>query len=44
MDELMMKLRKETVLANLYLLKIHLVIFKLFIVKGFSSWVMKILH
>ena len=30
----MMKLTKETVLANLYLMKIHLLILKLFIVKG----------
>jgi len=40
----MVKLTKETLLANLYLLKIHLLIFKLFIVKGFSFWVMRILH
>jgi len=40
----MMKLTKETLLANLYLMKIHLLILKLFIVKEFSSWMMKILH
>jgi hypothetical protein len=40
----MMKLTKETVLSNLYLMKIHLLILKLFIVKEFSSWMMKILH
>jgi hypothetical protein len=40
----MMKLTKETVLANLYLMKIHLLILKLFFVKEFSSWMMKILH
>jgi len=40
----MMKVTKETVLANLYLIKIHLLIFKLFIVKEISSWMMKILH
>ena len=44
MDEPVMKLTKETVLANLYLMKIHLLIFKLFIVKEFSSRMMKILH
>jgi hypothetical protein len=40
----MMKLTKETVVANLYLIKIHLLIIKLFILKEFSSWRMKILH
>ena len=40
----MMKVTKETVLANLYLMKIRFLIFKLFIVKEISSWKMKILH
>jgi len=40
----MMKVTKETVVANLYLMKIHLLILKLFIVKEFSSLMMKILH
>ena len=39
----MMKVTKETVVANLYLMKIHLLILKLFITKE-VSWMMKILH
>jgi hypothetical protein len=35
---------KEMVLANLYLMKIHFLIFKLFIVKEFSSLMVKIFH
>jgi hypothetical protein len=38
------KLTKEAALANLYLMKIHLLIIKLFIIKEISSWMMKILH
>lgn len=40
----MMKVTKETVVANLYLMKIRFLILKLFIVKEFSSLMMKILH
>ena len=40
----MMKVTKETVVANLYLIKIHLLILKLFITKEFSSLMIKILH
>jgi|CryGeyStandDraft_7_1057128.scaffolds.fasta_scaffold05587_10 hypothetical protein len=40
----MVKVTKETVVANLYLMKIHLLILKLFVVKEFSSLMMKILH
>lgn len=40
----MMKLRSEGVLANLYFMKIHLLILKLFIVKRIPSLVMRILH
>jgi hypothetical protein len=43
-DEPIMKVTKETVVANLYLMKIHLLILKLFIIKEVSSWMMKILH
>ncbi len=43
-DEPMMKVTKETVLANLYFMKIHLLILKLFIIKEVSSLMMKILH
>jgi hypothetical protein len=40
----LIKLTKETALANLYLMKIHLLILELFIVNEISSWMMKILH
>jgi len=40
----MVKVTKETVVANLYLMKIHLLILKLFVVKEFSSLMMKKLH
>jgi hypothetical protein len=40
----LIKLTKEAALANLYLMKIHLLIIKLFIIKEISSWMMKILH
>jgi hypothetical protein len=40
----MIKWTIETALANLYLIKIHLLILKLFVIKEISSWVMKILH
>ncbi len=43
MDNYMMKWKKERVLANLYLMKNHFLIIKLFIVKGISSWIMKVL-
>ena len=36
--------KKEGVLANLYLMKIHFLIMKLLIIKGISSYLMKILH
>ena len=35
---------KETVVARLYLMKIHFLIIKLFIVKGFTYAIIKILH
>jgi hypothetical protein len=44
MDNNMMKWKKEGVLANLYLMKIHLLIIKRFIAKGISSWIMKFFH
>lgn len=34
----------KTALANLYLIKIHLLILKLFVIKEISPWVMRILH
>lgn len=37
-----MKWTKEEVLANLYLMKIHFLILKLFIIKELSSLLMKI--
>ena len=40
----MIKWSKKVVLANLYLIKIHLLILKLFVGKEISSWVMKLLH
>jgi hypothetical protein len=40
----MMKVTKETVVANLYLMKIHLLILKLFIIKEVSFWMSKIFH
>lgn len=43
-NKTMMNFTKETVVANLYLMKIHILIIKLFIVKEFSSLMMKILH
>jgi len=39
-----MKLRREGVLANLYVMKIHVLILKLFMVKQISSWVSRIVH
>jgi hypothetical protein len=44
MDKGMTKWRKEGILANLYLMKIHFLIIKQFISKEISSWVMKIFH
>ena len=35
---------KEGLLANLYLMKIHFLILKLFIIKEFSFWMMKVFH
>jgi hypothetical protein len=35
---------KERVVARLYLMKIHFLIIKLLIVKGFTYAIMKILH
>jgi hypothetical protein len=40
----MIKRSKKVVLADLYLIKIHLLILKLFVGKEISSWVMKLLH
>jgi hypothetical protein len=42
--ENVIKLTKEAALANLYLMKIHLLIIKLFIIKEISSWMVKILR
>lgn len=39
-----MKLKREGVLANLYFLKIHLLILKLFIAKEISGLVLRIFH
>ena len=44
MDDATMRLTKETVVANLCLIKIHWLIIKLFIVKEFSSLMMKMHH
>lgn len=35
---------KKDAIANLYLLKIHFLLLKLFIIKQFSSLMMKIFH
>jgi len=35
---------KEETFANLYVMKIHLLILKLVIVRGFSSWRIKLFH
>jgi hypothetical protein len=40
----MIGLKKEGVLANLYLMKIYFFIVRRFIIKKFLSWVTKILH
>jgi hypothetical protein len=40
----MLKWTKKEVLANLYLMKIHILIFKLFIIRELSSWRIKIFH
>ncbi len=40
----MMKFIKEEALANFYLMKIHFLILKLFIIKEFSSLMTKIIH
>jgi len=40
----MFRVIKEETLANLYLLKIHLLIIKLFIAKIISVWLMKTLR
>jgi len=37
-------LTKEATLAKLYVMRIHLLIIKLFIIKEISSWMMKVLH
>ncbi len=41
---LTMRLTKEALVANLHLMKIHWLIIRLHIVKGFSSLVMKMHH
>jgi hypothetical protein len=38
------KLTREGLIINLYLMKIHFLILKLFIIKEFSSWMMKVFH
>ena len=38
----MPKLTKEGLVVNLYLMKIHFLMLKLFILKEFSSWMMKV--
>jgi hypothetical protein len=43
-DKNLTKLTKEAALANLCLMKIHLLVLKLFIINGIFSWMMKILH
>jgi len=40
----MTKLIKEMVVANLYLMRIHLLIIKLLIIKEFSFLMVKIFH
>jgi len=40
----MMMLTKETLVANLYLMKIHFLFIKLLIIKEFSSLMVKIFH
>jgi len=40
----MMKRTKEEALANLYLMRIHLTILKLFILKEITAWVVRIFH
>lgn len=40
----MFRVIKEETLANLYLLKIHLLITKLFLAKFISAWLMKTLR
>jgi len=42
MNKAMPKLTKERLVINLYLMKIHFLILKLFILKEFSSWMMKV--
>ncbi len=44
MNKSMMHWKKEGVLANLYLMKIHFLIIKLLIIKEISSCLMRILH
>jgi len=39
-----LKWGKEGLLANLYLMKIHFLILKLFLIKEFSFWMMKVFH
>jgi len=40
----MVKLTKETVVANMYLMKIHLLIVKLLIIKEIFSLMVKLFH
>jgi len=39
---MMPKLTKEGLIVNMYLMKIHFLILKLFIIKEFSAWMMKV--
>ncbi len=41
---MMIRRKKEEILVNLYLMKIRFLIIKRVIVKGISSWIMKIFH
>ena len=40
----MLRRTKEGMMANLYLMKIRFLILRLFIVKEFSTWMMKVFH
>jgi hypothetical protein len=40
----MVRWRKEKVLVNLWLIRIHFLIIKRVIAKGVSSWIMKFFH
>jgi hypothetical protein len=42
MNKGMPKLTKEGLMVNMYLMKINFLILKLFIIKEFSAWMMKV--